>query len=81
MLLESKIKLKLIGYLELGRGDFFFFFNLLLWSGKYSFGRLFLKKLLERKYCLKMSNLKLLPGPGVLVKEVIKEVGPCLWFW
>lgn len=54
--------------------------NLLLWSGKYSFGRLFFFEETLRKNYLKIPNLKLSPVSGVLVKEVIKEVGPCLWF-
>ena len=70
MLLESKIKMETNRLFRTGTGGALLK-NLLLWSGKYSFGRLFLKKLLERKNCLKIPNLKLSPGPGVLVKEVI----------
>lgn len=58
-------------FLILG-GSFFLRFS--LWSGKSSVRRsfFFFKKLLERKVHLKISNLKLSPDPGILVKDVIK---------
>lgn len=65
------------------QGSFLFFFlSLSLCSGKCSFGRSIFnsKKLLERRKCLKISNLEVSPAPRVLVKEVRKQVTPVYQF-